>query len=459
MAGKTNGKPASPPAPETSHALAAAADALAADARRLPAESPGRSVLTWMAADARSGGRALTGVDLLRAYPPEVLVPDAQPRDGRLTAWLSAGRDVAVFLPIAVTWFSLWTAFDDFEDAPAGTTFLELWASGFGGTAVLIVVLLITAVIGATLWLQRLEWAAGQEASREGLRQQVAGHLAVLTMELSKQAVLEVANVPARQLVGVARDITTSTARLSRTMQSSTDRMAKIFEPGPEGRFVTALDAWSHSARELSEMGRSLTVPHQLLRDFAAMREELRADEHATRETLTRLLAELRSAAGSSQEANRVHATVADEVSETTRRVGEAMLLFVDTSQRLYSYMDALERVLAVLETGRGPTAPYSAAMTNSDGEAGYGGSAGAEWSGGAGWSGGATGSGPGGSGGPGDSGGPGGPANGQGRPGGFGEPRTPGAPGPGVPPAGGNGAAPPAPRRPGDEWYGEERT
>ncbi|MET9732504.1 hypothetical protein ABZZ79_18205 [Streptomyces sp. NPDC006458] len=450
-----------PPAPDPSPMLGAAADALAASARLLPADSSGRGVLTWIAQDARAGGRALAGVDLLRAYPPEVLVPDAEPRGSRQTAVLSAVRDVAVFLPIAVTWFSLWTAFDDFENAPEGTTFLELWSSGFGGTAVLIVVLLIAAVIGTTLWLQRLEWAAGREASRAGLRQRVSGQLAVLTMELSKHAVLEAASVPARQLVGIARDITTSTAQLSRTMHASTDRLEKIFEPGPEGRFVSALDKWSHSAHELSEMGRSLTVPHQLVRDFARMREELREDEEATRRTLTRLLGELRSAAGSSQEANRVHATVADEVSETTRRIGEAMLLFVDTSQRLYSYMDALQHVLAVLETGRGPN---GGAMSNSDGDTGYGGYDGYGGPG-------ATG----GPGTPGGSGGYGGPAqpghraagggtgntngtgNGQGTPRTFSEPRDPNAPGdPGAP---GRPPAPPSPRRPGDDWYGEERT
>jgi hypothetical protein len=437
VASKPDARRTPPPAPEPSYALGAAADALAADARRLPVDSPGRTVLSWIAEDAKAGGRALTGVDLLQAYPPEVLVPDAEPPHTRLTAVLSAGRDVAVFLPIALTWLSLWTAFDDFEEAPAGTTFLDVWTSGFGGVAVLLVVLLITAVIGTTMWLQRLEWAAGQEASRHGLRQRIAGHLVILTMELSRYAVLEAATVPARQLVGIARDITAGTAQLSRTMQSSTDRLEKIFEPGPEGRFVTALDKWSHSARELSEMGRSLTVPHQLLRDFAKMREELRADEEATRKSLTRLLVELRSAAGSSQEANRVHATVADEVSETTRRIGEAMLLFVDTSQRLYSYMDALERVLAVLETGRGPTGSYAGAMTNSDGEAGYGGRDG--YGGQAGYGGGY--------GGPGTAGSS---ADGHGGPGAFGPPTTP--------PSGPGGPTPPAPRRPGDEWYGEDR-
>ncbi|MFJ2239873.1 hypothetical protein [Streptomyces sp. NPDC087859] len=405
-----------PPAPDPSDTLRAAADRLADLARECPEGSAGRSVLAWIADDARAGGRALSGVDLLHAYPPGTLVPDEPASKNGLIAIVSTLRDVAVFLPIVLTWLSLWFAFRDFEDAPKGTNFLTLWSSGLGGTAVLLVVVLIGGVVLATLWLQRLEWAAERDASRERLRGQVAGQLAVLTMELAKYAVLEAQAVPAGQLVGIARDITRSTAELSRTMSDSADRMEKIFEPGPESRFVTAIDKWTESAGELGAMGRSLTVPHQLLRDFARMREDLRADETATREALTRLLAELRRAAGSSQEANRVHATVADEVSETTRKVGVAMQLLNDNSERMYSYMDALERVLALLQNDR-PGAYGPLPMSNSDGLSN------------------------------------GSHNGGRGNGHGGGSPQPP----PETPRPDG-GAGTPPPRRPGDDWYGQDQ-
>jgi len=414
-----------PPAPEPSGALRAAADRLTELAGECPEESTGRSVLTWIADDARAGGRALSGVNLLHAYPPEALVPDDEPRHSGLIAVVSTARDVSVFLPIVLTWLSLWFAFGDFEDAAKGTNFLRLWASGFGGTAVLLVVLLIGGVVLATMWLQRLEWAAQHEASRERLRTRIAGQLTVLTMELSKHAVLEAQAVPAGQLVGIARDITRSTAELSRTLSDSADRMEKIFAPGPEGRFVTALDQWTRSAGELGEMGRSLTVPHQLLRDFAKMRDDLRGDEQATRESLTRLLAELRRAAGSSQEANRVHATVADEVTETTRRVGEAMGVLNDNSERMYAYMDALERILALLQNDRPVSSgPVFTPMSNSgDTFTGqYNGNGG------------------------GDGHSSGGPRGGT---------AAPAPPAPSTPPRPDPGT--PSPRRPGDDWYGGE--
>ncbi|MFF7449486.1 MULTISPECIES: hypothetical protein [unclassified Streptomyces] len=421
------GPPSTPAAPEPSPTLREAADRLADLAGRCPEDSTGRTVLTWIADDARAGGRALSGVNLLHAYPPEALVPDEPPRERGLIAVVSTLRDVAVFLPIVLTWLSLWFAFRDFEDAKKGTNFLTLWASGLGGTAVLLVVVLIGGVILATLWLQRLEWAAERDGSRERLRGQIAGQLAVLTMELAKYAVLEAQAVPAGQLVGIARDITRSTAELSRTLSDSADRMARIFEPGPEGRFASAIDKWTESAAELGAMGRSLTVPHQLLRDFAALREDLRADEAATRESLILLLAELRKAAGSSQEANRVHATVADEVSETTRKVGVAMQLLSDNSERMYSYMDALERVLALLQNDRpGGFAPLP--MSNADGP-----SHGTH-----------NGNGPYG-------------AQGMGAHG-----HGPGGAGVGAPPPSDSfrpetvGGTPP-PRRPGDDWYGED--
>ncbi|PWI19973.1 hypothetical protein DI272_41765 [Streptomyces sp. Act143] len=424
-----------PPAPEPSPALRAAADRLTELAGECPEESTGRSVLNWIADDARAGGRALSGVNLLHAYPPEALVPDAEPRNGGLIAVVSTARDVSVFLPIVLTWLSLWFAFGDFEDSDKGTNFLKLWASGFGGTAVLLVVLLIGGVVLATMWLQRLEWAAEHEASRERLRARIGGQLTVLTMELAKHAVLEAQVVPAGQLVGIARDITRSTAELSRTLSDSADRMEKIFAPGPEGRFVTALDQWTRSAGELGEMGRSLTVPHQLLRDFAKMRDDLRGDEQATRESLTRLLAELRRAAGSSQEANRVHATVADEVTETTRRVGEAMGVLNDNSERMYAYMDALERVLALLQNGGG--GGYGPGPMSNSGDPFTGAHQG--------------------------------PYNGNGHPGAGSRgpaaaspppaPPRPGTAGSGSGTGGPDtGGATPPPRRPGDDWYGGEQ-
>ncbi|MYQ48865.1 hypothetical protein GTW40_28195 [Streptomyces sp. SID4985] len=351
------------PAASTAAVLRAAArlDELAA---RGPS-AQGSQLLHRIAAEAKAGGSSLAGIDLVRAYPPELLMPDQPAGRGAVEAVLGGVRDAAVFVPIAVTWFSLWKAFEDFEDSPKGTNFLRLWISGLGGTAVLAVIALIVVVVVLTAVLQRREWTAERHGSREWERQEVAGQLMLINLELSTSTAAQAATLPAAKLVRAARDISAAAVTLAATMKGSTERLAKIFEPGPESSFTTALDRWTASAGELREMGRSLTVPHDLIRRFTALRAELAAEEQAARAALKELLTELGEASQSSRDADVAHTRVAASVVEGTRQVALGMELFVDHSERLYEYMDVLARVLAVLDGGRMPTPSVASGMTN----------------------------------------------------------------------------------------------
>ncbi|MFG2132191.1 hypothetical protein ACGFNV_30870 [Streptomyces sp. NPDC048751] len=358
----TNTVPPQPPPaapPSTTPELRAAGAQLAKLALRSPSVT-GRVVLKRVADDAVAGGRALVGLDLVRVYPPHLLVPDA-PQPGRqVRGWLGVVRDVCVFAPIVVTWLSLYSALKQYKD---GANFLMLWADDFGGTAVLLVVALILVVVTLTVLLHWLRMQAQQSSSRAALRRSVGEQLALITFELSTTTGAQAAAVPTGRLVRAAGEISGATDRLTLILHEATERLGKIFDPGPESGFTKALEGWTSSAGALERMGRSLTVPHQLIQEFAAMRKSLGADEEATRRALAELLAELNEATATSRDSDQAHVRVAEVVLEGTRQVREAMLVFVERTQKLDMYLAAMENTIYRLDPNWTP--PPSAGSTS----------------------------------------------------------------------------------------------
>ncbi|MFJ8779784.1 hypothetical protein [Streptomyces sp. NPDC102476] len=355
------GKNTEPPSP-----LSAAGLALEAMAAKSPSAA-GTALLRRIGQEARNGGRALAGVDLIQTYPPELLVPDRPLRHGTNAARLATLRDVAVFIPIILTWYSLWQAFNDFEHAPAGTTFLRTWSHGFGGTAVILVTALVALVVVLTCVLHWMQGADERSASCAELRQQVAEKLLLINAEVSLTVAGDASRLPSGKLLRLANEITAAAGVLAETMRTGTDRLARIFEPGPESGFTAALAKWSSSADELGAMGRSLTVPHALLRDFAAMRAQLTADERETRTALRDLVGELGEATETSRVSDLAHTRVAEVVVEGSRQLAIAMDKFLASSESLYGYMVTLQRVLDKLDPGWTPPPPDGMGMSNAD--------------------------------------------------------------------------------------------
>ncbi|MEU9478245.1 hypothetical protein [Streptomyces sp. NPDC048191] len=353
------GPPQPPDPPAVTPELGRAAQELARLARQSPSEA-GRKVLGRVAADAAQGGRALVGLDLVRVYPPHLLVPDAPLPRQQTVGWLAVVRDVLVFAPILLTWLSLGSALVKYD---GDANFLQLWAGDYGTAAVVGVVVLIGLVIAITLGLHVLRLQGGRTASRAQVRSAVGEQLALITLELSVSSSRQAAGVPSGQLIRAATEITGATDRLTRTLADTTKRLSKIFDPGPETGFTKALRGWTASADALKKMGESLTVPHQLIKDFAQMREALRKDEEATRRSLTGLLEELNEATETSRVSDQAHVRVAEVVLEGTRQVREAMERFVERTQLLDMYMEAMMRTLDRLDQSwadappAGPTA------------------------------------------------------------------------------------------------------
>ncbi|MFF3329852.1 hypothetical protein ACFYWX_09860 [Streptomyces sp. NPDC002888] len=363
----TNTVPPQPPGaaapPTATPELRAAGVQLAKLALRSPSVT-GRAVLKRVADDAAAGGRALVGLDLVHVYPPHLLVPDAPLPNRQIMGWLGVARDVCVFAPIVVTWLSLFSALEQYED---GANFLTLWAHDFGGVAVLSVVALILVVVALTVSLHWLRLQAQKTSSRAELRRSVGEQLALITFELSTTTGAQAAAVPTGRLVRAAGEISGATDRLTWILREATERLGKIFDPGPESGFTKALEGWTASAGALERMGKSLTVPHQLIQEFAAMRKSLGADEEATRRALAVLLAELNEATETSRDSDQAHVRVAEVVLEGTRQVREAMERFVERTQLLDMYMEAMEGTLNRLDPNwadappsAGPTAAPS---------------------------------------------------------------------------------------------------
>jgi methyl-accepting chemotaxis protein len=77
-----------------------------------------------------------TSINLWEAFNPERLIPES--KKGRLVSIVDDFASIAIFFPIAWTWFTLYkasTAFQEYiVDNPTATfTFFELWQDGFGG--------------------------------------------------------------------------------------------------------------------------------------------------------------------------------------------------------------------------------------------------------------------------------------------------------------------------------------
>jgi hypothetical protein len=261
-----------------------------------------------------------------------------------------------VFLPIAVTWASLWLEFDRYRSEPGNSNFLQLWLNGWGRFAVPAVVVLVSLVILLTALLHVQESRNTEAGDNSVLRREIGELLMQVTYQLTVSASAQARIIPTAKLERAARDISTSTHALTQALTSTTDQLAAIFRPGPEGQFTKALGEWTDSARELGAMGRALTVPQEILNRFVQLRSLLAQEERELAAAIQVMVVELKQTSEVSRATAHAHQAVATEVMEDTRSMGAAMERFVEHSEGLNFYMDALNRVLQSLEDAVGPS-------------------------------------------------------------------------------------------------------
>ncbi|MFE4972075.1 hypothetical protein ACFRAR_08145 [Kitasatospora sp. NPDC056651] len=310
---------------------------------------PGR-VLDSVATALREDPGALAGMDLVTAYPPDLLAPDGTPSQGKVADAVEVVRDGLVFLPIAVTWATLWIDLGRYRASKTQANFLRLWFDGAGQVAVPTVVVLVLLVILLNAWLHRHASALRRSADRHELRQSIAYELMRATHFLTVSVSDRTKELSTKELERTARLLARSADQLEKGLGGLTDRLLTVLSPGPEGQFSTALREWTASARELGALGRSMTTPQEVLHHFVTLRNQLAEDDRVLREAVLRLTTEVRDTSAVSQVSAQAHQAVAMEVMEDTRQLGAAMERFVRHSDGLQDLMDGLIRLVEHLQ-------------------------------------------------------------------------------------------------------------
>ncbi|MEU6232491.1 hypothetical protein [Kitasatospora sp. NPDC047058] len=332
----------STPAPEVRYELGGIAGRI-----RRTASPGGIPVVDLIADELEAGGTALAGVDLVRAYPAEVLLPDPPTRQWHgAEGWLSVLRDVLVFAPIGLMWWRLGSALSAYRDSPGGDQFLLAWTKGFPkagsatattatlGDAAFQIVLLIAAVVVLTLVVHLLRSRrTGPALDRR--RQLLSADLALVTFLLATRLPAPTAPVDARRLHGVAERVAASTTQLESALRRTAEEITAALDSGPASRLQGALDSWNTAAAGLTRAAESLTTPSRTFEAFLALREELARDEVRLRAALENLVAELRRTQEISGDEIHRHDLAVAAVRDLAQTLGEAVQVFTERTEYL----------------------------------------------------------------------------------------------------------------------------
>ncbi|KKD06689.1 hypothetical protein [Streptomyces sp. WM6386] len=354
--------PRSAPGPGTGLGDVAARIRTLADRAR--ADGTDTSVLDLVADDLDTGGVTLAGADLVVAYPPQVLLPDAQPkRWPSVEGWLGVLRDVLVFAPIALTWWRLRDALDAYDDQKSSDPFLLGWARGFPkgnpaepttvtlGTSAVHVTLLIVLVVALTIGLHVLQNIREKQLSREEERARLATELARATFLLAAPAARPAGkpldNGSADRL---AAQLLASTVNLESALRRTSEEIVTVLETGPGSRIQTALDGWTQSVDELTGLVRSLLPPNELARELIRVRELTVREGEQLRSTLDAFVTDLRRAQEATGQEIHRHDLAVAAVRELAQRLGDSLLVFtqradnlVDSTHSMWQLVDQLE--------------------------------------------------------------------------------------------------------------------
>ncbi|KOV61839.1 hypothetical protein [Streptomyces sp. MMG1121] len=329
-------------------------------------------VLNRVVTDLERGGATLAGTDLVSAYPPEVLLPDAPAKGrGALEGWLGVARDVLVFAPIALTWWRLRGALDAYEATRSEDPFLLGWARGFPqghpaeattvtlGTSALHVTLLILVVVALTLALHALQRSRERHLSREEERGRLGAELALATFLLATPARPAGKPLDSRSADRLAAQLNAGTQQLESALRRTSEEITAVLETGPGSRIQTALDGWTKTVDELTRLIRALTPPSELAQEMIRIREQTAEDEAKLRAAIETLVADLRRAQEATGHEIHRHDVAVAAVRELARSLGETLLVFtertenlVDSTRGIWQLVDRLESRTGHLPSG-----------------------------------------------------------------------------------------------------------
>jgi hypothetical protein len=348
--------PLRPPAPSSVNArLGAVANALEAMAPP-PARDGTTSTLEMLAQDLKAGGPSLAGTSLVMTVPPALLLPDATVRSDSWVRRVEVLRDLLVFVPVLVTWWQLRYALEAYNrsvvaaqrDHTTAVSFLLGWQRGFNGQtwplsrSALIVVLIITLVIASTLvcsfWRGRIEAAN----SRSSDRSKLADLLMEGTLLLTKASRSGTSEFTRADIESMVRGFYENSDRLTNALQDTGKQINDSLQSGPGSRLEKAIREWSESASALRDLGRSLTVPSELLAKLQELERALAASSLRLTTEVASLVSQLGEQTEAAGHEAAAHIQMARDVSDATTQVGRAFDTFTARLEQLGSLVDEL---------------------------------------------------------------------------------------------------------------------
>lgn len=325
----------------------------AADELRLLRSRPGvnQRVVDMLRKELENGGARLRGVDLLAAYPPQVLVTEAGGRPGLLIPILATVRDLLVFAPIAITWWSLRGVLTAWGKSNYEKNLLEFWQSTDAdvtrlSTAALYVVgvlLLVAVLTGVILVLNRHDGDSAR--SRERLT------AALATAGLALAVPIDDGSVSAQRLSVTAGQLSTSTGQLVGALQTVGADLHTVANTGPGSDIRQALDEWRASAAALSKLGEGLTAPAAMVQDFVRLRTAVEAEEGKLRGAIQSLAERLEESTTIAVREGLGHTQVAQEVRASAQQLGLAVDRFLQRTDSLDVLVQQVQTLLLRMET------------------------------------------------------------------------------------------------------------
>ncbi|MEB8342997.1 hypothetical protein [Streptomyces endophyticus] len=337
-------------------------------ADRARADGTDTSVLDLVVDDLNTGGVTLAGTDLVVVYPPDVLLPDAQPKRWQsVEGWFAALRDVLVFAPIALTWWRLRDALEAYDQQKSTDVFLLGWARGFPqgdpaepttvtlGTSAIHVTLLIVLVAALTIGLHIVQTIREKQLSREEDRRRLATELARATFLLAappaRPAGKPLDNSSADRL---AAQLLASTVNLEGALRRTSEEIVTVLETGPGSRIQTALDGWTRSVDELTTMVRSLLPPNELAQELIRVRELTAREGEQLRAALDALVTDLRRAQETTGQEIHRHDLAVAAVRELAQRLGDSLMVFTERADNLVDSTHSLWQLVDQMESRNG---------------------------------------------------------------------------------------------------------
>lgn len=325
--------------------------AIAADLRGCAAgDSPGDNALRSLADTLERDSATLAGTDLSTVYNPEVMLQEGTSFPRRAADYLELARDLLVFVPVIYTWWKIAGALEAYTSYTGTDPFLLAWQRGFGGATdklshsamVVAGVVLLVIVLTVVAHLLR-DW---HERPVRDRRLRLSALLAEANLALNRR-LSSAPDVTKAELAGVARQIAASSHDLEKAMLKASEEIMTAVDTGPGSKLDQMFQKWTAAADRLTELGTRLTGTQEVVKQLKETQEALAGMSGRISTETARLLQAMQTERDVSGQEAFAHREIAAEVSEATRRLGDAM---TGLNERAEQFNELILRLVHVVD-------------------------------------------------------------------------------------------------------------